>query len=127
MRSSSSVTLPRLFGKGCGCESLTELVLLGNSASRGVGHLQEERLIKLYPVTPTVGVFNSAICFDGIFLVFLRPAYVSACVFSHRALLRYQSAHFLFCVSGPRPYLSVPGTPSLNQPPQSACDSGVMT
>lgn len=41
IRSSSYVTLFRLLGKGCGCESLSKVVLLGNSASSRVRHLQE--------------------------------------------------------------------------------------
>lgn len=92
MHSSSYVTLLGLFGKGCGCESLTEVVLLGNSAGSGAGHLQEATAYQVMP--GCVSEFCSqwayltltVICLDGI-CVSLRvvtpcPASLPKCSFS---------------------------------------------
>lgn len=130
MPSSSYVTLLRLFGKGCGCESLTEVVLLGNSASSGVGHLQEATAYQVIP--GCVSEFCSQWAYLTLrsvmmesFLFFAFCLRVSLRVLAACPASLPKHSFSVLCVRAAS--LSVSATPSLNQLPPSACDFGVMT
>lgn len=77
----------------------------------------------------TVGAFTSVVCFDGIFLVFCFFCIPFTCQLACSHVVPcFATKGLIFCFGVPelRPYLSVLGTPSLSQLPQSACDFSAM-